>query len=227
MKPPGKVIDVNFEELEALLERARQGPLGEEDYRKLEAAIHTLSYLIDLIAHDHPSGGCATQKLARRKLLILRRAAEFLERGEKETTISRLRALLVKPSTEKTRKVLEQAGLPTPPPRSSPAPSGSESDSQKKKPGHGRNGAEAYRGARRIKVPHGSLKPGDHCPKCQKGKVYRQKDPGVRIRVVGQAPVQATVYELGICAATCVATSTRPRRRRAWGRRSTTRARRR
>ena len=80
MKPPGKVIDVNFEELEALLERARQGPLGEEDYRKLEAAIHTLSYLIDLIAHDHPSGGCATQKLARRKLLILRRAAEFLER---------------------------------------------------------------------------------------------------------------------------------------------------
>ena len=94
MKPADKVIDVNFEELETLLERARQGPLGEEDYRKLEAAIHTLSYLIELI-------------------------------GEKDTTISRLRALLVKPSTEKTRKVLEQAGLPTPPPSSSPPPSGS------------------------------------------------------------------------------------------------------
>jgi transposase len=165
MKPADRVIDVNFAELEALLERARQGPLGEEDYRKLEAAIHTLAYLIDMI-------------------------------GEKETTISRLRALLVKPSTEKTRKVLEQAGLPTPPPRTSPPPSESEKDSQKKKPGHGRNGAEAYAGARRIKVPHGSLKPGDHCPNCQKGKVYRQKDPGLRIRVVGQPPVQATVYEL-------------------------------
>ncbi len=165
MKPAGQVIDVNFEELETLLERARQGPLGEEDHRKLEAAIHTLSYLIELI-------------------------------GEKETTISRLRALLVKPSTEKTRKVLEQAGLPAPPPRSSPPPRGNGSDSQKKKPGHGRNGAEAYAGARRIKVPHGSLKPGDHCPKCQKGKVYRQKEPGVRIRVIGQPPVQATVYEL-------------------------------
>ena len=82
MKPASQVIDVNFEELEALLARARQGPLGEEDYGKLEAAIHTLNYLINLI-------------------------------GEKETTISRLRALLVKPSTEKTRKVLEQAGLPT------------------------------------------------------------------------------------------------------------------
>jgi len=141
--------------------------LGEEDYQELEAAIQTLSYLIELI-------------------------------GEKETTISRLRALLVKPSTEKTRKVLEQAGLASPPPSSSPPPSGSENDSEKKKPGHGRNGAEAYRGARRIKikVPHGSLKPGDHCPKCQKGKVYARKEPGVRIRVVGQAPLAATVYEL-------------------------------
>ena len=141
--------------------------MGEEDYQELEAAIQTLSYLIELI-------------------------------GEKETTISRLRALLVKPSTEKTRKVLEQAGLASPPPSSSPPPSGSENDSEKKKPGHGRNGAEAYRGARRIKikVPHGSLKPGDHCPKCQKGKVYARKEPGVRIRVVGQAPLAATVYEL-------------------------------
>ena len=29
-----------------------------------------------------------------------------------------------------------------------------------------------------------------------KGKVYRQKDPALRIRVVGQAPIEATVYEL-------------------------------
>jgi hypothetical protein len=165
MKPADQVIEVNFEELQGLLERARQGRLGEEDYRQLETTIHTLKFLMDLI-------------------------------GEKETTIRRLRALLVKPTTEKTRPVLEQAGLPTPPPRPNPPPSGSESEGQKKKPGHGRNGADAYAGARRIQVPHGSLKPGDRCPNCEKGKVYRQKDPGVRIRVVGQAPIQATVYEL-------------------------------
>jgi transposase len=165
MKPGHEVIEVNFEELEKLLERARQGPLGEEDCQKLEAAIHALSHLIDLI-------------------------------GEKQTTISRLRALLVKPSTEKTRKVLEQAGFSTPPPSGSPSPSASESDSPKKKPGHGRHGAEAYRGAKRILVAHASLKPGDGCPECEKGKVYRQKDPALRIRVVGQAPLQATVYEL-------------------------------
>jgi transposase len=116
--------------------------------------------------------------------------------GDKDTTISQLRALLMKPTTEKTRKVLEQAGLETPPKSSSPPPSASGSEGQKRKPGHGRNGAEAYRGAERIKIAHASLKPGDGCPECEKGKVYRQKDPALRIRVVGQAPLQATVYEL-------------------------------
>jgi hypothetical protein len=37
---------------------------------------------------------------------------------------------------------------------------------------------------------------GDRCPSCLKGKVYRQKDPARRIRVAGQAPIEATVYEL-------------------------------
>ncbi|PYV24642.1 MAG: hypothetical protein DMG27_12380, partial [Acidobacteria bacterium] len=65
---------------------------------------------------------------------------------DKDTTISQLRALLVKPSTEKTSKVLEQAGLEAAP-KSPPSPPPA---NQKPKPGHGRNGAAAYRGARRI-----------------------------------------------------------------------------
>jgi hypothetical protein len=46
-------------------------------------------------------------------------------------------------------------------------------------------------------MPHGSLKSGDHCPECLQGKVNLQKEPGLRIRAVGQAPMPATVYELG------------------------------
>ena len=160
MKAGSEVIEVNLPELEALLERARQEPLGEADYQKLRAAVEALGYLAQLI-------------------------------GDKDTTISRLRALLVKPSTEKTSKVLEQAGL-GPPPKRSPSPPASE----KAKPGHGRNGAEAYRDARRIKISHASLKPGNRCPECLKGKVYARKEPALRIRVVGQAPLAATVYEL-------------------------------
>ena len=41
------------------------------------------------------------------------------------------------------------------------------------------------------------MKPGDRLSgRCLKGKVYEQKEPALRIRVVGQAPLAATVYEL-------------------------------
>ena len=45
-------------------------------------------------------------------------------------------------------------------------------------------------------VPHESLQPGDPCPKCEKGTVYETGRPGVLVRMVGQAPIQAKVYEL-------------------------------
>ena len=163
MNPGHEEIEVNFEELAELVERARQGqPLGEADCQRLERAIQALRYLIEQI-------------------------------GDQDATLSRLRALLTKPSTEKTSKVLEQAGIQAPPRNSSPA---NPNQNKQPKPGHGRNGAQAYRGAERIKIAHGSLKSGDHCPECLKGKVYPQKDSGLRIRVVGQAPIAATVYEL-------------------------------
>jgi hypothetical protein len=165
MKPGREVIEVNFAELTALLERARQEPLGDADCQRLQGAIQALNYLIEMI-------------------------------GEKDTTISRLRALLAKPSTEKTRKVLEKAGVGATPQGSSSLPPGATPSGQKPKPGHGRNGAAAYRGAERVKIAHSSLKSGDRCPRCLKGKVYVQKEPALRIRVVGQAPLAATVYEL-------------------------------
>src|SRR5438477_2754522 len=159
MKTAHEVLEVNREELQAVLEQARKEPLDEAGYEKLQALLRAFSYVADLI-------------------------------GEKDTTISQLRALLMKPSTEKTNKVLEQAGL-KPGSKSHLPDSGG-----KAKPGHGRNGAEAYRGAERIHIPHASLKPGDCCPGCLKGKVYAKKLPALRIRVVGQAPLRATVYEL-------------------------------
>jgi len=45
-------------------------------------------------------------------------------------------------------------------------------------------------------VRHETLQPGDPCPKCKKGTVYETVRPGVLVRLVGQAPISATVYEL-------------------------------
>jgi transposase len=40
------------------------------------------------------------------------------------------------------------------------------------------------------------LKHGDRCPECSRGNVYGQKEPKVLVRIVGQAPLAATVYSL-------------------------------
>jgi transposase len=164
-------IDLDMKELEAILEQARAS-LGEEGYQKLKAAIETLDYLTDLI-------------------------------GDKDTTIKRLRQIIFGHSTEKTSNVLdtapaaassqqEQAGQEC---ADSPAKEKTQNEDKKRK-GHGRNGAGSYTGAEKIKVTHESLKPGDGCPGCLKGKVYGQKVPAVIVRVVGRAPIGATVYEL-------------------------------
>src|SRR4051812_32479082 len=119
---------------------------------------------------------------------------------DQQTTIQKLRDLLVKPaSTEKTDKVLEKAGL------QKQAKNIANGKSLKKaKKGHGRNGAGAYPAARRVPVAHAALSSGDTCPKCLEGTLYGQREPGVLLRVTGRAPIEATIYELrklrcGLC----------------------------
>lgn len=115
--------------------------------------------------------------------------------GDKDTTISRLRKLLFGPGSEKSRRILEALQSEA---DSSETESANSSDTpEKEKPkGHGRNGARAYTGAKKIKIPHESLKPGAVCPDCGKGKVYHGKIPAYIVRLVGQAPIGATVWEL-------------------------------
>lgn len=163
MKRPGPEapprIEVSCEELEALLDQARQEPLREEGYQKLKAAVRTLGYVTELLENQ-------------------------------DATLASLRRLLCHSNTEKTGKVLRQAGIETGPKKPPATP-------KSKAPGHGRNGAAAYHGARKVQVSHASLRAGDACPdsRCG-GKVYAQRDPGVLVRIKGQAPIAATVYEL-------------------------------
>jgi len=65
----------------------------------------------------------------------------------------------------------------------------------KRKPGHGRNGAKDYPGGKKVAVAHESLKSGDLCPECEKGKVY-PVEPGVFMRFFGAAPIQVVIYLL-------------------------------
>ena len=116
---------------------------------------------------------------------------------KKNTTIGRLRRMLFGPRSEKSSKVAElqkQCG-------NEGKETGRQDDGKAKAaarppPGHGRNGQDAYRGAKTQWVPHHKFKPGDHCPGCRKGKIYDQRDrPGILVRVTGQPPLAATIYE--------------------------------
>ena len=138
MKRMRKRVEVNLEDLDRVLDQAREVPLSEPDYDKLKGALHAL---VEMLAKPR--------------------------------------------STEKTSSVLEHP---------QPSPAGeSHTDLPE---GHGRNGRSAFTGARKVVVPHSSLHTGETCPGCGRGKVYPQKEPRTLVRIVGQPPLQATVYEL-------------------------------
>ena len=144
MKTSRRCVDVNLDELDRVLDGARQAPLSQDDYEKLKQALHALA------------------------------------------------AMLVRPRrTEKTSAVLgklegAEAGAETQ----------TESNASLLAHGHGRNGAGAFINSRKIAIAHAKLKHGDRCPECGRGNVYGQKEPKVMVRIVGQAPLAATVYSL-------------------------------
>ena len=165
-------------------------PPQPEGAPRLDVSIEELEAWLE---RARPALGAEGYEKLRAAIRTLGYVTELLEK--KETTLAALREWLCPASTEKTDKVLKQAGVETG--EKKPGP---ESVSQKPKravTGHGRHGAAAYGGARKVQVPHASLKAGDACPDtaCD-GKVYLQRDPGVLVRIQGQAPIAATVYEL-------------------------------
>jgi transposase len=173
-----ELIDVEEQHLEEVLRRVEQS-LNEDDSTLIRRVFESYAYVSDLIE-------------------------------DKNTSIQRLRQLLFGNRTEKTAAVVgEKIEDSSPPPADTAAPetgSGAEvqgsdtgesnhSHAQAAPKGHGRNGADAYRGAERVTVRHPSLAAGDACPACRQGTVY-EKAPGVLVRIIGQPPLGATIYEL-------------------------------
>jgi transposase len=178
------IVELDMGELEEILRRVDAKELGAEDYETIRALIESYVCLVQTV-------------------------------GDKNTTIARLRKMLFGLKTEKTAAVVgnkteslatslpavsaDATSLRTVPTEAEAHPeddaaNGSAATGQGK--GHGRNGADDYTGAKKIEVPHPTLAPGDSCPKCIEGTVYQTGRPGVVVRLVGQAPVGATVYYL-------------------------------
>lgn len=198
-KPAVKRVDEGA--LKALIDRAGEQPLSAEERAELSAVVETLAFVMRELD---------TQNL----------------------TLRRLRSLFGLAKSEKLKAVLQNV-LPAEAQPEDEVPSGEEaspdeakpdgsqdletSDSadaepaQPSPPGHGRNSAGDYSAAERHHVVHQCLTPGALCPSCKRGKVYEQRTrPHLLVRVEGQPPLKATVYELqalrcNLCGETFVA----------------------
>lgn len=181
-----------MDELKDILERVRQA-LGERDYTVMHSVVETLDYLTHL-AKDQQAAeiyrilvGAKSEKTRHvLRLLDLEREAKEAEAAEAQSKDSASAA--ADPNVGAT----PQDG---PEPASTATPHRSAEDQQggkKKRKGHGRNGADDYTGARRIPVHLKSMKAGDRCP-CGMGNLY-DIDASPLIRIVGQAPIHADIY---------------------------------
>jgi len=169
-----EIVEVDNTRLEDVLRRVEQ-TLEEKDAALIRAVFKSYVYVTDLME-------------------------------DKNTSIRRLRELFFGQRTEKTAAVVgRQTEKPEgTPPLGAAAPTevaageaalAAEGDTAPACPGHGRNGADAYGGATRVDVRHPSLTAGDACPACGQGTVY-EKPAGVVVRITGQPPLAATIYQL-------------------------------
>lgn len=116
----------------------------------------------------------------RRILELVDGLLSLLER--KNLSIARLRQLCFGTTTESARNVC--GGKPA---------------GEEKRPkarGHGRNSHRRYTGARRVRISHPTLKAGQTCPQCAKGRLRRRPDPAVAVTVTAQPPVGAVIHEM-------------------------------
>ena len=161
-------IDISLSKLKAIIDRSEKEPLSDEDRQILLSVSETLHFV--------------TEQL-----------------DKKSISLARLRNLLFGASTESlknlTKKATDQDADDSG--KTDEDSKDKKQEGEKVKPkGHGRNGADAYTGADKVKVPHETIKPGDPCRNCEKGTLYKMAKPKTLVRVTGNAPVNATVYEM-------------------------------
>lgn len=119
-------------------------------------------------------------------------------------SLRRFRHLLFGPRTERSRELLKpergnvagpRAERASTAEREHPVAGAEHSGVLPPRPGHGRNGAQAYPGASLIEVQHPGLRSGDRCAQCPTGKLYTY-EPRVLVRWIGQAPLAVHIYRL-------------------------------
>ena len=171
--------EIHYEELDAILSRARTEPLSAEDHAQLEAVIRTLAFLTQQLEAKGTT-------LARLRKLI------FGSSSEKTKDVLEAQG----PPNEATSTHNDTSALSA---ASQDAAGGVDvvaEESKAPRAGHGRKGAAAYTGAELVRISHATLEHKQACPCCNTGKVYTQDTPLKLVRIKGVGPLSAQVFEL-------------------------------
>jgi len=188
MKPNPKVIELDEADLESKLDQI-EAVMGVDMAQPFRLLLHWYARLLGLLR-------------------------------EKKLSIRRLQRMLFGASTERTSSVLSSAADPSgqaedtsaensgdhpvhqePPSTADDQgqggnPANGRPAPQRRRPNHGRIPASDYTGCAKVVVTHASLCPGDACPHCGSGTVYRQLRWSPVVRLKGRPPVTGQVYQL-------------------------------
>jgi transposase len=175
MKPP-RLVDATQEQLDGLLALARAASFPQPEFELLEGVLGTFVYVMQALQH-------AKTSLKRFRHML------FGQRTENQTNVKKAIGCDAGMAPDQADGPMVPAPVdPVVPPK--PA-----SDDAGKGKGHGRNGAAAYRGASVTQCIHPHVRAGDRCPDCRDGRLYLSA-PRTIVKVVGQLPLGATVYQL-------------------------------
>ena len=175
-RKPIERLDINDAEIDALLQKASHA-LEPAEVDTLRNLINTLKYITDELDKKRVSvkrlqtmlfGSSSERKSSPRLKDLLKKVAQAEEK-------------LAEHNAAEGGDADESDGVHSPHP-------------QETTQGHGRRSAADYSGGEHAHVSHPHVKPKDPCPKCPKGKVYKQKHPKVLVRLTGSAPIQAKVW---------------------------------
>lgn len=176
----GERRELHIAELERIVGRAR-AVLSAEEHEQLKEALDTLAFL----TRELESKGVSIKRL--REYLFGTSAVDSRAPARGGDTTAATAASTASDSDSTPADATSE--------RQGAAAAGVDDGAARKRKGHGRNGAQAYHGAEKVKVAHAELGHADRCPSCGRGKVYTQAQPKVLVRIVGMAPLKAALYE--------------------------------
>jgi hypothetical protein len=178
MKQP-PVVTATQAQLDELLAKAKP-TFSTQQYELLEGVLGTFVYVMQALQN-------AKTSLKRFRQMLFGARTESMDNVLRDHGAAgdSVPAASASPITDAATPA---AGAAAPPPTGAPA-------AKQPPPGHGRNGAQAYRDSPVVDIAVPALQTGDPCPECTTGRVY-DSAPKVIVKVIGQPPLAATIYKL-------------------------------